>query len=643
MTENHSGQLLKAVSAVAAITCGLLFLGVVLDLPALFEGGFFSDCATYYALATSLANDLDIEYQRADLQRIYADFKGGPSGIFLQRNPDTGRLYYGKAYIYPIALAGPVRLFGHRGVLITHALLLGAVLLCMTVFWERRWGAIRALAVALAFLVPSVITVYYFWIAPEFFNFCLIFFAYFFWLYKEVNPKEPDDNPPAWRAALLKPWTDVAAAVLIGAAVFSKLSNGVMALPLLVYLLFGRRWLRLVAAFFAVALATAAFFGIQQLVTGHWNYQGGERKSFTYEYPFAKELSFDNASQEAKVTDPESYKPPFYPADIAWNVVYFFIGRFGGVIPYYFPAALFLALFLVFGRGKGSLFRWLVFGGAVSAMLSYIVLIPANFIGGGGTVANRYFMNIAPLFFFLIPERTPKWAPLAAVMGGALFAGHILVTPVSTSLYPARYAETPVLRMLPVEYTMLNDLPINTNRERTRVEWYRVRDGKVPAGENGYPQVSFYTYQLDYASFLKEPAPARSWPRRDAEGDWDQRLVTEQGRQMIWTEGGRSAEMIIRTGEPIGEIQIDVSNSDCFNNVTLSLAGSSQSLQLEPREKVSLVFKPGPGFAYHYLSTSYLYHLTVAASNGVVPRTMPGDTSNDYRYLGVMLEFRIID
>lgn len=653
MSNKTSHQLKPSLLIVACITGALVLLGLALDVPAILDGGFFSDCATYYALATSLAHDLDIEYQRGDLQRIYADFKGGPSGIFLQRNPNSGRLYYGKAYIYPLVLAGPVKIFGHRGILITHALLLGAVLLGMVLLWERHWGAFRALAVALGFTLPTVVSVYYFWIAPEFFNFCVIFAAYFFWLYKEINPPRPEEDPPRWRAWLLGPWTDWIAGALVGLAIFSKLSNGVMVLPLLVFLLARGKWLRFLAAGLAVALTAGLLFGVQQLVTGHWNYQGGERKSFTREVPFGKELTFDTASQEVKETDPGTYSPPFYPLDIALNAGYFVVGRFGGILPYYFSAVLAIILFFVLGRGRGALFRWLVLAGIVASVAAYIILIPTNYIGGGGTVANRYFMNIMPLFFFLLPLRTPKWMPTAAALGGVLFCGHILLTPYQTSLYPGRYTETPILKLLPVEYTVLNDLPVNVNRERTRVEWYKVVDGKIPPDEIGYPQISFYLYQLDSATSLKNPAPARGRPKRDEEGDWYlgaeqgerayQQLLTEAGRQWIWVFGGRSGEMILRTGKPIEEIHLTVTNSECNNRVTVSLQGSSTTLALEPREEVTLSFKPAWGFAYHYLSTSYLYHLVVSTTNGVTPRVQEDFVSNDYRYLGVMLEFEVVE
>ena len=88
--------------------------------------GFFSDGATYYSLAHSIADDFDFEYRKEDLVRVWREFPSGPEGIFLKRgrdvvvsvgggfpfvhvatrdDPDQNRLYYGKSYIFPLFAA----------------------------------------------------------------------------------------------------------------------------------------------------------------------------------------------------------------------------------------------------------------------------------------------------------------------------------------------------------------------------------------------------------------------------------------------------------------------------------------------------------------------------------------------------------
>lgn len=638
MVNDTSDNKVGAYGAVIIITLALLALGIAFDYPAATRGAFFSDCATYYALADSLAHDFDIEFNRHDIQRIYADFSGGPSGIFLQRNSETGKLYMGKAFIYPLFLAPAVALFGTNGILLTHALLAGALLWGMVALWQRRWGTRKALLVALAFLLPTAALVYYFWVSPEFFNTVVIFYAFFFIIYKDENPAVDSESSPWWRRLLLSPWSDLLGFAAVGIVTFSKLSNGIFILPALALVAFRGRWKNFILGGLAFGLAAALLFGAQWGATGNWNYQGGDRKSFHSEFPYANGKSFDTANPTAMTTNLADYRPPFYLTDIAHNVFYFFFGRFGGMMPYFFPA--FLAMLLFLWRGRGSPQRWVILGGALLAALTYIVLIPTNVIGGGGTVANRYFMNIFPLFFFLLPERLPRWTPAAAVVAGLLFMGNIFISPVFYSLYPARYLQSPVARLLPVEYTMLNDLPINTDGTRRRMPWFLVEDGE-PARHKDGPKKGelnedFFVYHLDYNSYEKEPNPKSVFI--DDEGRPFRNLLTEQGTQQIWTRGRQKAEMILRTGEIKNKLHITVTNAPVRNTITVRVQGASSTLEYEPRQRRILTFDLAPPFAYHYESTSYLYEVIVTTSNGISPRTLP-DGGNDFRYLGAMLQF----
>jgi hypothetical protein len=320
--------------------------------------------------------------------------------------------------------------------------------------------------------------------------------------------------------------------------------------------------------------------------------------------------------------------------DIAHNIMYYFIGRFGGILPYFFPAVLAMFLFFIFE--PKSLVRWILFLGAGAAAMVYIVMIPTNVIGGGGTVANRYFMNILPLFFFLLPRKLPSWTEAVAVIGGFLFAGHIILNPLFHSRFPSFYAENPVLKMLPVEFTMLNDLPVRTDSNRSRMEWFKVRNGKVLRDEYG-PVIDFYTYQLDHNSYEKEPNPNSFYVGTD--GQLTRDLITEKGTQQIWTKGGKDADIVIRTGDVRASVKISITNCSVENDVELTVHGQTFKGKLKPREKKVYEFKLGNTFEYHYLSTSYLYSVRVKTTHGATPRTRTNSTVNDWRYLGVMLEF----
>jgi hypothetical protein len=201
-------------------------IGVVLTAWALsvdfakVSGGFAGDAATYYTLGHSLAHDLDFEYRRDDLVRVWKEFPSGPEGIFLKRG-SGGRIFYAKAYIYPLVAAPFVWLFGTNGFLVLHALLMTACFACAFAFLAARSHPVAALIFAVAFLLVSVVPIYMVQLGPDFFIFAIVLIGYFFWCYKEVGDP-PSNRPDALRTRwLLAPRSDIVAAALLGIASFA--------------------------------------------------------------------------------------------------------------------------------------------------------------------------------------------------------------------------------------------------------------------------------------------------------------------------------------------------------------------------------------------------------------------------------------
>ena len=120
MSERLARIALGVVSGLA------LLAAVAIDLPKAADGRFWSDGATYYAMAGSLAFDGDLDFSAADLARVRASYPGGPQGVFLKRVRDGSgepRLVYAKALVYPAAAAPLVRVLGtDRGLLVLNAL-----------------------------------------------------------------------------------------------------------------------------------------------------------------------------------------------------------------------------------------------------------------------------------------------------------------------------------------------------------------------------------------------------------------------------------------------------------------------------------------------------------------------------------------
>lgn len=256
----------------ARIALGVLMgLAVVValgtDLPRVSEGRFWSDAATYRAMAESLAFDHDLRFAREDLERVRAVYPGGPQGLFVKRVSDGGsstRLVYAKALVYPLAGAPFVRLLGaDRGLL-----LLNALSLCLALglgYVELRRGATpwAALTGVLAVIVLGVVPVYLLWLTPEIFNLGLLAAALV-----------------AWRSG--RPGL---AGVLFGIAAYSKPTNALVALPLLLDPLLGtgpwrRRLVTSLRRAVLVVGVMALGFGATWVATGELNYQGGERKTF---------------------------------------------------------------------------------------------------------------------------------------------------------------------------------------------------------------------------------------------------------------------------------------------------------------------------------------------------------------------------
>jgi hypothetical protein len=232
-TPNASRGIPAGLFVTLATGLVLLAVAVSVDFPRA-SRGFKGDEATYYMLGKSLARDGDFAYTRRDLVRVWEEYSA-PEGVFLKRghtirlrvgggfpwvhwvqgeDPDTTRLYYGKAYIYPLAAAPFVWLFGTNGFLVLHALLL-----MLDVWLGYLWLTARgttpraAAAFAIVFLAASIVPVYFVWITPEVFNFSLVFAAMFFWAYKETGAARPG-------GFLAGRGSDLLAAALVGVVTF---------------------------------------------------------------------------------------------------------------------------------------------------------------------------------------------------------------------------------------------------------------------------------------------------------------------------------------------------------------------------------------------------------------------------------------
>ncbi len=592
----------SALRVIALIFVFALGFSLFVNLPAMYRNFLFADQAVYFAMTKSIALDGDLEYTKKDLLRYYQDIDSGPQGIFLKRASD-GKIFFAKSWAYSLFAAPFVRIFGINGFAVFHSVLLLLILLMGFAYLSLTERPDLSLYGVLTFLFASVACVYFVWISPDFFNLSLVFGIVFLWTYKlraREFPKVPgEDEPGRIGRFLLSDGSDYLAAFLVGIATFSKPPNVVLMGPLVLSAVLGKRYKKalLIILFF---LASAAFlFGMNFILTSDWNFMGGERKTFYFGFPFQKDgMTFDTTG--SSMTSEGYFARMLIPVKfIAYNIFYYFFGRFTGLAWYFFPAVLFLVLFAI-GRRRRE--QWLLFAALAAEILAYVVLMPTNYGGGGGSLANRYFLNILPLFFFLPGPRIRKKHLSLAWIFAAVFIAQILVTPFQSSGSPATHAKRFPIKYLPLEMTLYNEFPTNTNPNGFR----------VPFGTEPTTAVAYF---LD-DNFHKRSEPSGTW-----------------------TLGDKTLEMVVKAYVPIGRIVVHLTNNPRRDNrIRVTVDGRTRKVVLQPLQKAALEFDVGQGFR---IEDNYLYRLKIGASKGSLPY-FEQETAAERRYLGVFFELEFV-
>ncbi len=94
--------------------------------------------------------------------------------------------------------------------------------------------------------------------------------------------------------------------------------------------------------------------------------------------------------------------------------------------------------------------------------------MPFTWSGGGGPVGNRYFLGTYGVFLFLVPPLQTAVAGILTLAISGLFVMPIVSNPFFAVRNPSDHSKSGLYRWLPTELTMVNDLPVNTSRDRTR-------------------------------------------------------------------------------------------------------------------------------------------------------------------------------
>lgn len=558
--------------------------------------GVKGDEATYVAMTLSVAYDGDLAYEPRDVRRFFRIYQGGPEGIFLKRGAGERdrreRLYFGKAFMYPLFAAPFVRAAGLNGMLLFHVVLLAGMLLAACVYLAARSPGGVAAAWAAAFFGVSIVPLHALFLSSDLFHVACVTFACFLWFYKEVAPPRRG----RWAAWLRGPGADVAAAVILGLATFSKPTHVFLILPPLV-LAFSRRRPRLavsIAAAFAVTVA--AGFALNAAVTGDWNYQGGDRRTYYGRFPFENPGdAFDaigiSMTTNAVVVEARSARE--FLATFAVNLGYFVAGRHFGFLPFFFPGVVAIALFLRPGHERRA-WQWAVLAVFALTAVGLCLYMPYTWSGGGGPPGNRYFLSIYPVLLFLTPPLGSVVPAIAAWAGGALFLGHALVNPFLSASEAYLIAERGPLRALPIELTMVDDLPVALDVRRHPI-----------------------TYRTDPPLRLSL---------------LDQNAYPPESPLEFWVAGRRRADVVVRSRPRLASVSATL-RSPIPNRVTIGLGGPETTVDLRPGVAVDVPLTPRGLHA----RGRWNYVLSVRPHTGFTPRLADRRSADD-RFLGVLVK-----
>jgi hypothetical protein len=637
------GDLPRRLGRASTATLGTLLLAwaLTVDFPSV-TGAFYGDGSTYYSLTYSLARDLDFEYRHEDLVRVWREFPSGPEGIFLKRGRDVqgvsvarsvpffhidgpadwdaGRLYYAKSFIFPLFAAPFVWMFGTNGFLVFHALLMTLCYACAYAFLAARSHPIAAMLFAGVFLVASVVPVYMVWLTPDFFNLALVLTSYFFWSYKEVATDSPTVAQRAWSRVWLRgSRSDLVAAILLGVATFSKPTHIFLIAPLLVLSLVRRQWPRALVIGGSFAAVVGGLFAWNVAITGDWNYQGGDRKTFYGIYggfPFQNERATFDSVGEDRATDRVPLEVltsrDAFVHVLRNNLVYFFLGRHHGFVPYFFPGVVAMGLFAM-AKGQRRLFQWLALAAALGSALFLILYMPFTYSGGGGPVGNRYYLAVYPVFLFLTPPLASVTSALLGAGIGALFTANLTFNPFYVSVHPAEHPKAVPYRWLPAEMTLVNDLPVNVTPSKSR----------QPLG--GEPPIMAY--------FLDDNAYAREndafWVRGESRAE----LMLRAPVVMEPRDGQEVARPLL-----VPRMEVQLETGPVPNRVTIRSGAETQVVEVPASERRSVVVRMPDGVPYRrdpWVPTNYIYMISIASESGFIPMFQGG--GRDARFLGVFV------
>jgi len=532
----------------------IIFFSLATELPKRQNWGFFSDEAGYFSVIQSLAYDYDIQYEQKDLMRIKKIFPSGPVGLFLKKGSEN-RLYYAKSFAYPLFAAPFFRLFSLHGILLFNGLMLFFSILMAYLLLKQYHPQPGSFGFALVFILSSVVPVYIWWMTADLFNFFVMFAGLFFFFYE-----------------FKRPWLFYVSAVFFSLSVFSKPFNAAAIGIIYLILLSKKQWKKFLLLSMISLLLFSGFVLFLYFQTGELSYklfQGGERRCFLKDFPYETdeppEITF--ASGNNMSFDGYWERLSLSPRIILSNLFYYFFGRFTGMFIYFFPACFVLLLFF-FQRKVPE--DWFVLAAIVTAILVFAVLAADNYFGGSGSVGNRYFFSIFPLFFFLgFKQRMFKrfFIPLMAAL---IFLSGVYIDSHYHSTTPRYVGMSFPIKLFPPEKTQFLSLPSNEN----------------PRAFGNLLHDNEKTYQV---YFLNDNY-------HTIEGDF------------FWTKADQQLELFLAAPQKVKAFRVELRSKVPNNRVSLDIEYEGRRMILQPHKPYLVSFKHIDGLK---IKGKYVYYLKI--------------------------------
>lgn len=519
----------------------------------------WGDASTYYMQIDSITHDFDIKYELQDVERVLAaGFDDVPAGLHLVKNSE-GELYYGKEFTYALFASLFYRVLGINGILVFNAVMF--FLMIVMGYFYLRFDNSKSISFSLAslFFLLSTSYVYIYWIHAEIYILFLMMSGFFIWFIYLRNISEPGHFYFTITSTKLL----YISAIIFGLATFAKTPNIVAILPLVICEIYFNRLRNTLAVIGVFGTTTALFYLVYYLITGNIN-------PYDLQYYYCDSTGYPLVGDQDYtcgylIPIGESiFKLSIFSAvgfyTIVYNSFYYLFGRFTGVV-WYYPFIL-LAVYCIIASvwrrlhlrnelsdvdiGRFGILVAIILNAFIYFYLSYDAP-NLNYFGGGHAVGNRYFY-IYPLFLFLISKIEFNKRMLGIfsiiIIIAISFVSPLILMPIETSAAPMAHTNHPPFTLLPLEYTLIEDLPLwspnSVEFNNTRFYFPQSNIMLVDSAlsiDHGYPELLFMSSRRSCI---------------------DTHILNPSGTKVVTLKSGKAISYVILNASETKNIQVPV-------------------------------------------------------------------------------------